>query len=87
MSTYHFEIDSDGAASIEIVEAADQNAAIRQALLLISEILRDHALSSHEAVTVRLLVRGAGGQAVWRGLATGGQIGPHVEQANAPRAP
>lgn len=87
MSTYHFEIDSDGATSTEVLEAADQNTAVRQALLLISEILRDHALSSHEAVTVRLRVRGAGGHEVWRGLATGGHTDPSVDQVTAPRAP
>lgn len=87
MSTFHFEIDSDGATTTEIVEAADQNAAIRQALLLISEILRDHGLSSQEAITVGLLVRDADGQAVWSGGATGGQTGPGVEQATGVRAP
>lgn len=86
MSTYHFEIDSDGATTTEIVEAADQNAAIRQALLLISEILRDHGLTSQAAITVRLLVRDAGGQRVWSGSASGGQTALSVEQATAPRA-
>jgi len=86
MSTYHFEIDSDGATTTEIVEAADQNAAIRQALLLISEILRDHGLTSQAAITVRLLVRDAGGQQVWSGSASGGQTVSSVEQATAPRA-
>ncbi len=72
MSTYHFDIDSDGEATTEIVEAADHNAAIRQALLLISEILRDHGLSSGEPVTVRLAVRDHAGQPVWSGSAKGG---------------
>lgn len=72
MSTYHFDIDSDGEATTEIVEAADHNAAIRQALLLISEILRDHGLSSGEPVTVRLAVRDQEGYPVWSGSANGG---------------
>lgn len=76
MSTYHFDIDSDGETTTEIVEAADHNAAIRQALLLISEILRDHGLSSGEPVTVRLAVRDHAGQPVWSGSANGG----HADQ-------
>jgi hypothetical protein len=81
MSTYHFDIDSDGAATTEIVEAADQNAAIRQALLLVSEILRDHGLSSHTAISLRICVRGEAGQMVWSGCASGRQPGSEVEQA------
>lgn len=72
MSTYHFDIDSDGAASTEIVEAADDSAAIRQALLLMSEIVRDRGLSNGDAITIRLTVRDDAGQFVWNGSAAGG---------------
>jgi hypothetical protein len=72
MSAYHFDIVSDGAATTEVAEAANDDAAIRQALLLISEILRDRALSAEDAVTVELAVRDDEGRAVWSGCASGG---------------
>jgi hypothetical protein len=72
MRTYHFDITSDGAATIEIAEAADDRAAVRQALLLLSEILRDRALSNEDAVTVALGVRDPDGRSVWTGSARGG---------------
>ncbi|MBO9547278.1 hypothetical protein [Caulobacter sp.] len=75
MSTYHFDIDSEGAATTEQVEAADPHAAIRQALLLVSEILRDHALSQAAAMTLTISVRGPDGQVFWRGGASGGPAG------------
>lgn len=79
MSTYHFDIDSEGAATTERVEAADPRAAIRQALLLVSEILRDHALSEEAAISLKISVRGPDGQVFWRGGASGGPAG--AEQA------
>lgn len=81
MSTYHFDIDSDGAATTEIVEAADQNAAIRQALLLISELVRDRGLSNRDAITVRLAVRDEAGQLVWSGSASGDRSRLDAQQA------
>ncbi len=72
MSAYHFDILSDGAATIEIAEAADDRAAVRQALLLLSEILRDRALSDEDAITVELAVRDPDGRSVWTGSASGG---------------
>jgi hypothetical protein len=73
MNTYHFDIVSDGAATTEIAEAKDDNAAIRQALLLISEIVRDGALSNEGAITVQLAVRDDEDRTVWTGSASGGQ--------------
>ena len=73
VSTYHFDIVSEGAETTEVVEAADDNAAIRQALLLVSEIIRDQALSALDAVTVRLTVTDDTGRLIWSGSATGGQ--------------
>jgi hypothetical protein len=72
MRTYHFDIFSDGAAATEVAEAADDDAAIRQALLLLSEILRDRALSNERAITVELAVRDSDGRALWTGSAKGG---------------
>lgn len=71
MTTFHFDIDSDGAATTEQVDAADAPAAIRQALLLVSEILRDHALCDHTAISLRISVRGQDEQVVWQGSARG----------------
>jgi hypothetical protein len=73
MSTYQFDIVSDGAETTEIAEAANDGAAVRQALLLMSEILRDRALSNDGAITVKLAVRGEDDRAVWSGSARGGQ--------------
>jgi hypothetical protein len=73
MSTYHFDIDSDGAATTEKVEAADPSAAIRQALLLVSEILRDHALCNQTTICLRISVRGQDQRLVWKGSASGVQ--------------
>lgn len=74
MSTFHFDIESDGAATTEVVEAASEQAAIRQALLLMSEIVRDRALSKGgHAIVVNLTVRDAGGLTIWSGSASGDQ--------------
>lgn len=73
MSTYLFDIVSDGTATTEIAEATDDSGAIRQALLLISEILRDRALSNDGAIRVELAVRDQNERSVWTGLASGGQ--------------
>ncbi|USQ98020.1 DUF6894 family protein [Caulobacter sp. RL271] len=75
MTSYHFDIVSDGATTTEIVEAFDDDAAIRQALLLVSEIVRDHALSNDGAVTVRLSVRDEANMVIWSGSASGDQGG------------
>ncbi|PLR28689.1 hypothetical protein SGCZBJ_01695 [Caulobacter zeae] len=71
MSTFHFDIDSDGATTTEKVEAVDQSAAIRQALLLVSEILRDHALCDHTTICLHISVRGQDERIVWKGGARG----------------
>lgn len=71
MSTYRFDILNDGAATTEIVEAADDNAATRQALLLVSEIVRDHGLSQDDAVAVQLTVKNEVGEIIWTGSAEG----------------
>lgn len=71
MSTYRFDIFNDGAATTEIVEAADDNAATRQALLLVSEIVRDHGLSHDDAVAVQLTVKNEAGVVIWTGSAEG----------------
>jgi hypothetical protein len=73
LGTYHFDIFSDGAAATEVAEAADDDAAVRQALLLLSEILRDRALSQQGAITVALAVRDRDGRVLWTGSARGGQ--------------
>lgn len=73
MKTYHFDIVSDGVAATEVAEAADDDAAVRQALLLLSEILRDRALSDDGAITVELAVRDLDGRTFWTGSARGGQ--------------
>ncbi|WP_454718924.1 DUF6894 family protein [Caulobacter segnis] len=71
MNTYHFDILSEAVATREILDAADDAAAIRQAVLLVSEILRDHALSSQGDVTLTLVVRDAAGRKIWSGGASG----------------
>ena len=73
MSTYRFDILSDSAATTEIVEAADDKAATRQALLLVSEIVRDHGLSHGDAVAVQLAVKNEAGDIIWTGSAEGGR--------------
>ena len=72
MSTFHFDIVSDGATTLEDIEAASTNAVVRQALLLISEIVRDRALSNGGEVSVKVTVRDAAGLTVWSGGASGG---------------
>lgn len=84
MTTFHFDIDSDGAATTEQVEAADALAAIRQALLLVSEILRDHALCDHTAISLRISVRGQDEQVVWKGSARGLQTVVQDSEGKAP---
>lgn len=73
MTGYHFDIVSDGVAAREIVEATNDQAAIRQALLLVSEIVRDRALSSETAIAVQLWVRDDADRVIWRGSASGDQ--------------
>jgi hypothetical protein len=73
MTSYRFDIVSDGATTTEIVEAIDDGAAIRQALLLVSEIVRDRALSNGGAITVSLSVRDQTNTVIWSGSASGGQ--------------
>ena len=72
MSSYHFDIVSDGVATTEIVDAVDDEAAVRQALLLVSEIVRDRALSNQDQVVVALSVRDTADRLVWKGSASGG---------------
>ncbi len=71
MNTYQFDISSDAVATREILGAADDAAAIRQAVLLMSEILRDHALSSRGDVALIIVVRDAAGREIWNGGASG----------------
>ena len=71
MNTYQFDICSDAVATREILDAPDDAAAIRQALLLMSEILRDHALSSRGEVALIILVCDDAGHAIWSGEASG----------------
>ena len=71
MNTYQFDISSNAVGACEILDATDDAAAIRQAVLLMSEILRDHALSSREEVSLIIVVRDAAGRSVWRGGASG----------------
>lgn len=71
MKTYHFDISGEVTPTLEVVEAADDAAAARQALLLLSEILRDHAFSAHADLTLRIVVRDDDGRTIWDGGATG----------------
>lgn len=71
MNTYHFDISSEAVATCEVVDAADDASAIRQAVMLVSEILRDHALSSRGDVTLTIVVRDATGREIWNGGASG----------------
>ena len=67
MNTYRFDITCGATAATEVVEAADDEAAVRQAVLLLSEILRDHALSARGDIEVRILVSDADGLPIWSG--------------------
>lgn len=71
MNTYQFDISSETVATHEILEAANDAAAVRQAVLLMSEILRDHALSSRGDVALIIVVRDAADRVVWTGGASG----------------
>lgn len=71
MKTYHFDISGEVRPTLEVVEAADDAAAARQALLLLSEILRDRALSADAGVVLRILVRDDQGRTIWDGAASG----------------
>jgi hypothetical protein len=74
MSTYQFDIIMDDLETTETVEAAGDAAAIRQALLLMSEIIRDQALSEPEALALDLTVTDGAGRPVWSGSARGGRL-------------
>lgn len=65
MKTYRFDITADAVAACEVVEAADNNAAMRQAVLLLSEILRDHALSTCGDIELQILVSDKDGRIIW----------------------
>ncbi|WP_165187907.1 DUF6894 family protein [Caulobacter soli] len=71
MKTYHFDISGEVQPTLEVVEAVDDAAAARQALLLLSEILRDRALSASATVILRIIVRDDGGRRIWEGAASG----------------
>ncbi|MEJ2815937.1 DUF905 family protein [Caulobacter sp. CCG-8] len=71
MKTYHFDISGEVRPTLEVVEAADDAAAARQALLLLSEILRDRALSADAGVVLRIVVRDDQGRMIWDGAASG----------------
>lgn len=71
MKTYHFDISGEVRPTLEAVEAADDAAAARQALLLLSEILRDRALSADAGVVLRIVVRDDQGRTIWDGAASG----------------
>lgn len=70
MRTYHFDIESGAIETREVLDAADDAAAVRQALLLLSEILRDHALVARGDMEVRILVRDAAGREIWNGVSS-----------------
>ncbi|WP_029907488.1 hypothetical protein [Caulobacter sp. UNC358MFTsu5.1] len=71
MKTYHFDISGEVRPTLEVVEAADDASAARQALLLLSEILRDRALSADAGVALRIVVRDDRGRTIWDGAASG----------------
>lgn len=67
MKTYRFDIKSGAAETQEALDAADDLAAVRQAVLLLSEILRDHALAAAGDIEVWIQVRDSAGRAIWDG--------------------
>lgn len=68
MKTYQFDIESGAVETREVLDAADDAAAVRQAVLLLSEILRDHALAARGDMAVRIRVRDAAGREIWDGV-------------------
>lgn len=70
MKTYQFDIESGAIGTREVLDAADDAAAVRQALLLLSEILRDHALVARGDMEVRIRVRDAAGRRIWDGVSS-----------------
>lgn len=70
MKTYHFDITSGLAETNEVLKATDDAAAIRQAVLLLSEILRDHALLAKGPIEVCIRVRDSAGQTIWDGASS-----------------
>lgn len=70
MKTYHFDIRNDAGETQEVLDVADDAAAARQAVLLLSEILRDHALVARGDIEVSIRVRDALGQEIWDGASS-----------------
>lgn len=71
MTTYTFDVSSEAAVTREILEAVDDAAALRQAILLMSEILRDHALGARDHMNLCITVCDAAGRPIWSGAAAG----------------
>lgn len=76
MKTYHFDIRSSAADTQEVLVAADDAAAVRQAVLLLSEILRDHALVAKGDIEVRIRVRDKLGRTIWDGASSVHALAP-----------
>lgn len=76
MKTYHFDIESGEAQTREILVAVDDAAAVRQAVLLLSEILRDHALVAKGDIEVRIRVRDKVGRTIWDGASSVHALAP-----------
>ena len=70
MKTYHFDIESGAVETREVLIAADDAAAVRQAVLLLSEILRDHALVAKGDIELRIRVRDKLGRPIWDGASS-----------------
>ncbi|WP_066684535.1 hypothetical protein [Caulobacter sp. CCH9-E1] len=76
MKTYHFDIESGAVETREVLIAADDAAAVRQAVLLLSEILRDHALVAKGDIEVRIRVRDRVGRPIWAGASSVHALAP-----------
>lgn len=70
MKTYLFDIRCGATDTQEALEAADDLAAVRQAMLLLSEILRDHALGALGDIEVSIRVREPAGRMIWDGASS-----------------
>lgn len=70
MKTYRFDIISGAHETQEALDVADDPAAVRQAVLLLSEILRDHAMAAAGDIEILIRVRDPAGRTIWDGASS-----------------
>lgn len=76
MKTYRFDVTRDAGRTQETLAAPDDAAAVRQALLLLSEILRDHALVARGDIAVSIRVTDLDSRTIWHGASSAHLLTP-----------